>query len=181
MQEVWKPVKGFEGIYEVSTFGCVRGIERKIICKNGSPKTIKAKILNPKISNSGYFEVNLHCLNKQKMRYVHRLVAEAFIPNPENKEEVNHIDENKTNNRAENLEWVTRVENAHHGTGEKRRVDKYKKRVYQYTKDGEFIKEWDCSVSCAAEGFSPCNVRRCCHGLYSQHKGFRWSYDPPPE
>jgi hypothetical protein len=181
MQELWKAIKGFEGIYEISNLGRVKGLERVVICKNGQPKTVRERILSPKKSNSGYFEVQLQYAGKRKMQYIHRLVAETFMPNPEHKEEVNHIDENKTNNRVDNLEWVTRMENVHHGTALQRRVDKYKKRVYQYTKEGDFVKAWDCSVSCAEAGFSPCNIRRCCHGLYTQHKGYKWSYAPPTE
>lgn len=177
MQEIWKEVKGYEGIYEVSNLGKIKSLERVIVCKNGTTRTVKSKILHPKKSNSGYLEVNL--INK--MKYVHRLVATAFIPNIENKPTVNHKDENKTNNKATNLEWMTDYENVNYGTGKQRRVEKYRKKVFQYTMDGKFVREWDCSVSCAESGFSPCNIRRCCHGQYSQHKGYKWSYDPPEQ
>ena len=98
--EIWKDIVGFNG-YEVSNLGRVRSFH-----KGG-------RILSPGLV-SGYLQVNLYCGGKRNQMYVHRLVAETFIPNPESKSEVNHIDGNKSNNRVENLEWATPSENAQH-------------------------------------------------------------------
>lgn len=101
MEEVWKDVKGYEGLYHVSNLGRVR--------RNG-------RILKARVKRKGYLGVVLYNKSEPKHYTIHRLVAEAFIPNHENKPQVNHIDENKTNNTAANLEWVTAKENANHGT-----------------------------------------------------------------
>jgi len=105
MNEIWKDIKGYEGIYEVSNLGRVRSIPR-----NGTIN--KTKILSPALIH-GYYSLCLRNKNK-KMHRVSRLVAQAFIPNPENKPEVNHIDGNKKNNVVCNLEWNTASENMLH-------------------------------------------------------------------
>lgn len=101
MIEIWRPVKGFEGAYSVSNKGRIRNDR-------------SGKILNPSKNNEGYLYVALSNNNYKKHKRVHRLVAEAFIANPLNKPQVNHIDHNKENNTALNLEWVTPQENTDH-------------------------------------------------------------------
>ena len=110
MDEIWLPVNGYEGSYEVSNLGRVRTVEKNIVDINGKHLQIKSKILKSRLSDFGYPRVLL-C---EKRKVVHRLVAIAFIPNPENKAEVNHVDGCKTNNVVTNLEWVTREENMTH-------------------------------------------------------------------
>lgn len=101
MIEEWKDIEGYEELYQVSNLGRVR--------RNG-------RILKARVKRKGYLGVVLYNKSEPKHYIIHRLVAEAFIPNHENKPQVNHIDENKTNNTAANLEWVTAKENANHGT-----------------------------------------------------------------
>jgi hypothetical protein len=108
------PVKDFEGIYEVYDDGDIKSIDRQVIDKRGFSNTRGGKILRPGDNGTGYKFVQLWKENKPYRRYVHVIVAEAFVPNPENKPKVNHKDTNKANNHAINLEWVTESENMFH-------------------------------------------------------------------
>jgi hypothetical protein len=113
MVETWLPVNGYEGIYEVSNLGRVRSLDRIAITITGRPSPRKGRNLVLALGKHGYPVVTL-CNKTQKMFSVHRLVAIAFIPNPENKPSVNHIDGDKANNSVNNLEWVTASENTKH-------------------------------------------------------------------
>lgn len=110
MEEVWKPIKGYEGIYEVSNYGRIKSLQRIRNNKNGLI-TLKTSIRKPQVSRGGYLCVILRKHNDPKYHYVHRLVASAFIPNPNNYPFINHIDEVKTNNQVNNLEWCSRLYN----------------------------------------------------------------------
>lgn len=111
----WKPVVGYEGMYEVSNTGLVRGLDRYVVHCNGVHQFVKGIMLNQKTTYDGYKEVTLQKQHKPKCIRVHRLVAFAFLGNPPNeKMEVNHIDGNKVNNNVSNLEWVTSSENQKH-------------------------------------------------------------------
>ena len=111
--EIWKPIKEFEGIYEVSNTGKIRSLTRKVKMGRGY-RIFEATILKPQIDKDGYFKVNLSKNGKKKRFFVHRLVAEAFIENPNNFPVVNHKDGNKQNNHVDNLEWTTISENTKH-------------------------------------------------------------------
>lgn len=107
MEEVWKDIKGYEGLYQVSSFGRVKRFTTGRILKGGK-------------DTQGYLMVLLCKNNTKSNKSLHRLVAQTFIPNPENKPQVNHMDENKTNNRVDILEWMTAKENNNHGKHNKR-------------------------------------------------------------
>lgn len=109
MTEIFKPIKNYESLYAVSNLGRVKSLYRII-----NNHIIDEKILSPRKSKDGYLSVILHKDNKPKTFKIHRLVAETFIPNPENKETVNHKDGNKLNNAVINLEWSTRSEQMYH-------------------------------------------------------------------
>ena len=106
-EEIWKPILGFEGYYEVSNLGRVRSVDRY----NSRGRFCSSRFISPGLAGRGYFQIHLYKDNKSYNRYVHRVVAEAFIPNPKNLEQVNHIDGNKLNNHVSNLEWCTNTEN----------------------------------------------------------------------
>ena len=119
-QEIWKPIVGLEGIYEISSLGRVKSLSRLYNTGNKLAQRIKEEnILKPKASKVGYLVVTLSMGTRKdrKTVKVHRLIANAFIPNPKNKPQVNHIDGNKINNSISNLEWSTAKENVHHAIG----------------------------------------------------------------
>ena len=145
VSELWKDIKGFEGSYQVSTKGNVRSLDRWVTEKTGIKKFIHGKmevLHNQYKDGRGYYKVSLHKDGKEKKLLVHRLVAIAFIPNPNNLPEVNHIDEDKHNNDVNNLEWCTRLENIHHGTGLERCIKSRCVPIVQLDMDGNFIREW---------------------------------------
>lgn len=111
---VWLPIKGYEGEYEVSNLGKVRSLARVIICSDGTARRRKGKTLKPHVASPGYCTVYLAHNGHQSAKFVHVLVANAFLPKPDYKVEVNHKDGNKENNCVENLEWCTHKENIAH-------------------------------------------------------------------
>jgi len=112
--EIWKDIKGYEGLYQVSNLGRVKSLQRYVTHNFGGKKIVRERILKQIINGSGYYLVCLHILGKQKNHHIHRLLSDHFIPNPDNKPQVNHIDGNKLNNNIKNLEWATSSENTQH-------------------------------------------------------------------
>lgn len=163
--EEWKDIRGYEGLYQVSSEGRVKSVKRNIF-----------RVYND--NGYGYFMVLLSKDGEKKPFYVHRLVAEAFIPNPENLPQVNHRNEQKHQNNVENLEWCSSKYNMNYGTARERQVEKQRKKVYQYTKEGELVREFDGVNQCAEFGFEPSSVSCCCNGKRKTHKGYKWSYEP---
>lgn len=114
IREIWRDVAGYEGYYQVSTVGRVRSLDRIVMRANNSPMLRKGVMLTPQKDRDGYLLVGLKRGGKEYKAKVHRLVAEAFIPNYDNKPIVNHLDGDKGNNAVNNLEWCTDRENSHH-------------------------------------------------------------------
>ena len=165
MEEIWKDKKDYEGHYQVSNCGRVKSI-----------KFGKEKILKTNVDKDGYLQVTLCKNNIKKVYKVQRLVAEAFIDNPDNLPQVNHKDEDKTNNNVDNLEWCDRLYNVRYGTGIERRSKKRSKPVLQYTLDGEFVREWPSICECGRNGYSQVDVSECCRGKRKYHKDCIWRY-----
>lgn len=111
MQEIWKEIKLYGRTYEVSNLGQVRTVEERLQRSSGEYYTIRPRVLKQRLNSDGYCQVTVGFHSKRTVVRVHRLVAMAFIPNPQNKEEVNHIDFDRTNNRVDNLEWVSHSDN----------------------------------------------------------------------
>lgn len=169
MDEIWKPIIGYEARYQVSNLGNVRS-------KNG--------VLKPQARQHGYLSVWLYDgYGNAKQYSVHRLVAMSFIPNPSGYAEVNHKDEDKTNNCAENLEWCTHQQNSVCGTrgkriGEANKNGKQSKRIAQYTKDGELVRVFPSLQEASRNGYAASNVSKCANGhhSYSHAYGYLWRY-----
>lgn len=179
MEEIWKSVKGFEGLYEVSNMGRIKSLHRVIMRSNGKKQSFQERILKGVISD--YYQVFLSKNGKSFKEYIHRIVATHFIPNPENKPQVNHKNSNRFDNRSENLEWVTVKENHTHALKFGYRAigsnHPQAKTIYQYTKDRVFVREWGCSVDIKNElGFKQGNISSACLGKFKTSKGFIWTY-----
>lgn len=173
MEEIWKPVVGYEGLYEVSNFGRVRSVDHYVHHYRGGLKVVRGRILKPSFSGTGYLQVRLGA--KSNNHLVHRLVAEAFIPNPDNLPQVNHKDEDKTNNCVENLEWCSAKYNSNYGDRtRKTSVAKYKP-IVQKTKEGEVVKVWDSLKNIMEETrFNDFQIRACIQGKLK--KGLAYGY-----
>ena len=143
MNEEWKDIPGYEGRYQVSNLGRVKSIAR--VCNVGQHSAayhLPEKIMRPKVRKSGYSLVALNKDGVAKDAYIHRLVAQSFIPNEGGLPYINHKDENPRNNRVDNLEWCTPKYNANYNGANIRGGLKRRVAIVQKTLDGEFIKEW---------------------------------------
>lgn len=148
MKEIWKDVKDYEGLYQVSNLGRVYTFKRN-------------KLMTPVKCRKGYLRIKLRVNNCAKSVAVHRLVAQAFIPNPENKPQVNHIDEDKTNNVVSNLEWVTNKENCNHGTKIQRGIDSVSKPIL-HIHNGITTEYKNAVIASELTGMSTAGIRTQC-------------------
>lgn len=175
MKEVWKPVVGYEGLYEVSSEGRVKSLARVVKTKKGGRK-VSGGILKPNPQRNEYLRVTLYKDCKPISYLLHRLVLLAFKENIENKPQVNHINEIKSDNRLENLEWVTRSENMNHGTAMERMAEKQSIPVKGVNIDtGETI-YFKSVQEAGRNGFNPPHIVACCKGKRNKHLRFIWSY-----
>lgn len=171
MKEIWKPLKNYEKYYQISNFGKIKNNYNKILGW---------------VQNTGYKTVSI----KNKKVSLHRLVAEAFIPNPNNYPCVNHIDGNKLNNRVDNLEWCSYKHNYNEairiGLIKPKRFEKghkiRSKKIIQYTLNGKYVNQYDCSIDAEKElkkqgiKINARNIRKVCNKERKTAGGFMWQY-----
>lgn len=175
--EQWKDIKDYEGLYQVSNMGRIRSLDRLVKGGYGCQKLIKGKIIKPYEAPSGYYKLSLYSHRKREMVYVHKTVAENWLPNPDNLPCINHKDENKKNNSVDNLEWCSYSYNNTYNGKQKITAEKTSKAVYQYSLSGELIKEWKSTMDIQrSTGYLNGNIGKACRGKYKQAYGFKWSY-----
>ena len=198
IKEIWEDIEGYEGLYQVSNYGNVKSQQR--LRWNGKGWCIQKEcIMSQRINTSGYKIVVLCKDGVKRVKIVHRLVAYAFIPNLNNFPEVNHKNEIKTDNRAENLEWCTKIYNQNYGTKKirtqitrkklnsewnalmkKNKNHSYgaEKPVLCYLKDGTFVNRFR-SLSVAAQSIGDCtsHIADCCNGRRKSVRGYNWRHE----
>lgn len=193
--EIWKDIKGYEGVYQVSSLGNVRSLPRAQKDRNGRVVKYKGKQLSPQPNSSGYLRVHLKG-DDTKYYFVHRLVALHFVANqePEKYTVVHHLDSNHLNNKAENLEWTTIEGNNHYAIADGRMIrthswlshlrESNEKNgrcvIGENIQTGETV-YFSCLNDCRAQGFQPSCVCNCCKGKRTSHRGYRWRYATPEE
>lgn len=187
-KEIWRPVVDYEGFYEVSSIGRVKSLSRLVTQKSGQKYMIGERILHPGIQNKGYEFVCLCRNGITKLKLVHQLVGVAFIPNPNNKPFIDHINGNRRDNRVENLRWCTAKENSNFELARKHASDAIlgktgilcpnSKSVSQYTIDGKYIRTF--GSGCEAEreiGIAHGRISLVCRGKRKTTGGYIWKYD----
>lgn len=177
--ETWRDIPNYEGIYQVSNLGQVRSLDRIVSMRSPQNiRSIKGKFMKPFIEE-GYKRLCLTKNGKKRKLWVHRLVAMAFIPNPNNLPEINHIDENPANNHVDNLEWCDRLYNIHYGTRTERMAISQGCSVEQLTLQGDVINtfysfhEAARAIGNSASASAICAV---CRGRFKSYYGFKWRY-----
>lgn len=193
MLENWRDIEGYEGYYQVSDMGRVKSLDRTLVDVTGRTFFKKGEILKLRTNRGGYMEVMLSRKGKQKCFLVHRLVAEAFIPNPQNKPCVDHINTNRTDNNVTNLKWCTTKENCNNEISKTHYRDSQlgKKntmygrcgkdnpnsiRVIQYKEDGSYVRIWNSTAETSKEGFNVAHVGGCCRKERNSMGGYKWRY-----
>lgn len=186
MGEEWKDIEGFEGLYQASSEGRIRSLGREVAGNAGSVWFRKGKTLKPVITRGGYLQVLLYKEGKHKWFSVHRLVYAAFNGEIPSGYDVNHIDEDKTNNRLDNLNLLTHKENLNFGTRNER-IGKanakaninnplMSKPVIALDEDGKVIFEFPSAKEAGRHGFNSGGISNCCRSERRTHHGYRWRY-----
>ena len=180
-QEIWKDVVGYEEFYKVSNKGNVRSVARK----DSIGRKCGGRVLKPLNHRHGYLQVDMYKNGKVKRKYIHRLVAEAFNPNPKGFLEINHKDENKSNNELSNLEWCTREYNVNYGT----LIERLSKKVRAVNVETGEVHTFNSTRESGRKGYHQSSVAKACKGIYRSpngnliggdgrtYRGHRWSYE----
>jgi hypothetical protein len=189
MDEIWKDIKGYEWLYQVSNFGRVKSLERSFYSGMFDMlQTYPERIMKRRFVSSGYEYVGLSKDGIVSRYKVHRLVAEAFIPNLENKPQIDHINAVRSDNRAENLRWCTQVENMNNPLcgpkiavtkiGDKNPMKKRRRMVLQIDPSTGMVVATHIGTKNIA-GFDSSCISRCCNGVYRAYRGYLWRYAEP--
>ena len=174
MEEIWKDIKGFEKFYQVSNLGRVKGLDRIVINKLGRKIKRKGQIMKQILDIHVYPVVHLRKEGISKFFKVHRLVAIAFISNPNNLPMINHIDENPFNSNVNNLEWCDYTYNNNYGTRNLKLSISKSNPLYQYSLDGKFLRKFDRIIEISKLGFNIYGVLHCCEGYSKTSQGYIW-------
>lgn len=189
MVEIWKDIIGYEGLYKVSNLGRIKSLYRVVPHKSKGSKTIPESIKKLNVGTNNYYIVMLNKNGEKITKTVHRLVAIAFLSNPENKKEVNHKDGNKLNNNIYNLEWNTVSENRFHAfrtglqhasmrlLGMKGKLCMNSKPVIQILGNGDIIKFASATTAQEEIGVSRRGISQCARGLQDLAGGYKWEYE----
>ncbi len=173
MEELWQDIPGFEGCYQVSNLGRVKSFR-----KWKTAHSPDEYILKNYLSDNGYYQVTLYNGNVRKKFLVHRLVASAFIPNPDNLPHINHKDEDPSNNAASNLEWCTPLYNNRYGTAKFRTMMSRGKPVKQFLINGEWIATYrNSKIASMITNIPRQHITNCITGIIQSAGGFIWKYE----
>ena len=174
MEEIWKDIEGYEGLYKVSNTGKIMSF-RKSTKHHNTP----SHLLNPSIANNGYYQTTLYRSPTDRHKIlVHKMVAKAFVPNPCNYECVNHKDENPLNNNADNLEWCTYSYNNAYGTARIRQSITIGQKVGQYTLKGVHLATYESMhIASLITGINKHVIKDCCSGNCQTGAGYIWKYE----
>lgn len=188
---IWHDIKGYEGVYQVSDSGAVRSLDRIITSSNGRKLHYKGHILAQSKNSKGYRQVQLNSHGKFQSFRIHRLVAEAFIPNPKNLPQVNHKDEDKGNNHVNNLEWCDNLYNCRYGTKSKRQAEKMRGKVMPFRglpredlwkavvstdENGNERTYASLDIAVKETGAKKGNIVKACRGIRKHAGGLKWRY-----
>lgn len=172
-KEIWKPIEGYKGIYEISNLGRVKSLARLDVIG----RKIGERIMKCQLNKDGYLNITLKNEDGKKTYLLHRLVAIHFVENPYGYDEINHIDVDPSNPKASNLEWCTRKYNVNYADAIEKTIKANQKKVIQLSKDNVYIKTHESIKGAAKEVQIPdSNITACCKGKRPTAGGFKWEY-----
>ena len=179
--EIWKDIKDYEGLYQVSNLGNVRSLDMIIMqlhywSKKYVKHIYKGRLLKGSKNSNGYKVITLHKGKKTEKKLLHKIIAETFIPNPNNYNYINHKDNNPSNNNVNNLEWCTQSYNIKYAYEKGNKTQQKKKKINQI-KNGNILKTF-ISISDAERktGIKGANISKCCRNLRNYAGGYQWEY-----
>ena len=177
MKEIWKDIKEYEGLYQISNLGNIKSVNKK----DSLGRKVNGKMMKPIKRKDGYLDITLHKNGEAKHFLIHKIVAKTFIKNKNNYKEINHIDENKRNNNIDNLEWCDRSYNINYGKANKSRrkklLNKRGKKIAQLDNNKQIIKIFPSLMQTVRElKLNKSHLSQCCNGKRKTTGGYYWQY-----